>query len=52
VQRFPDTGRLAAAARDDPRPLGGEQPRRLEADPTGRAGHDAHTVAQAEIHGG
>ena len=37
-------------AHDDLRALGGEQPRGLEADPAGRAGDDADTPAEAQIH--
>ena len=55
-QRRPD--RLAsllrplpvAPAHDDERTFGSKLPRDLQADPGGRAGHDAHAVAEAEIH--
>ena len=52
VQGLADSRRLApAAARDDRRAFGGEQPGDLEADAAGRAGDETDAVAESEIHG-
>jgi hypothetical protein len=49
LPRALDASRVAAA-HDDARSFGGEQPRGLQADPAGRAGDDADLVAKAEVH--
>ena len=51
MQLLPHPGRLAAAARDDLRALLGEHLGRRAPDPAGRAGDDAHAIAEAEIQG-
>ena len=51
VQALADSGRAAAAVRDDPGAFGDESPRRLEADASGRAGDEARLPLQSQIHG-
>ena len=50
MQRLAYAGSLRAAAGDDVRILFDEDPRRLQPDPARRAGDDADTVLQSEVH--
>ena len=51
MQGLTDPRRVAPAVRHDASALSREHPRGGEPDPTGRAGDEAHAIAETELHG-